>query len=402
MSLSPAAPLGRIRPSLLVAYGFRPFFLFAGLAAFLVMAGWLVVLATGSWPAGPVAPTAWHAHAMLYGFVTAAIAGFLLTAVPNWTGTAALSGAPLGGLVALYLAGRMALLPGLGVPPAVAAVADLLFLPALAVALAGPLVRAGALRNTAFLGLLALLWIGNALFHLEWLGLAEDGVRLGRTLAIGTVVMMIAVVGGRIVPAFTRNALAQRGVAVDVSPRPWVERIALAATLLLIPAEMAAPGSTLAGAVALVAALAHGVRMGRWHGWRTGGQPLVWVLHAGYAWLPVGLALKAMHGLGLPVSESAGIHALTAGAFAVMILAVMTRASLGHSGRPLVVGAVIAWSYRLLLAGAVLRVLADVAPGSLYRPLLDGAGAAWLAAFALYLMVYAPILLSPRADGRSG
>ncbi|MGQ9365884.1 NnrS family protein [Azospirillum sp. A39] len=397
-----SATVGRIRPSLLVAYGFRPFFLFAGVAAAALVALWLLVLIGGAWPDGAVGPVQWHAHEMLYAFVAAAVAGFLLTAVPNWTGTAALTGRPLGALVGLYLAGRLVLVPGAGVPPLPAALVDLAFLPALGGALAGPLVRAGKGRNTAFLGLLGLLFTGNLLFHLEWLGIAGDGVRLGQTLAIGTVVMMIAVIGGRIVPAFTRNALAQRGVAVDVTPLPWLERTTLAATLLLIPAELALPGSAAVGALALLAAAAHAARLARWHGPKTLDQPLVWVLHAGYAWLPVGLALKAATALGAPVSDGAGIHALTAGTFATMILAVMTRASLGHSGRPLAVGAAVASTYRLVLAAAALRVLAAEAPGGLYWPLLEAAGAAWLAAFTLYLAVYAPILLTPRADGRPG
>ncbi|MBK3734722.1 NnrS family protein [Azospirillum brasilense] len=387
---------------LIFAYGFRPFFLLSGLAAPVLLAAWIAVLATGSWPDGAVPAASWHAHEMLFAFVVAAVAGFLLTAVPSWTGTKALSGWPLAGLTALWLAGRVALLPVLGVPLPVAAIIDLAFLPALGVALAGPLVAAGKIRNTAFLALLGLLTTANLLFHLDWLGVLTGGTALGETLAIGVVLMMVAVIGGRIVPAFTRNALRLRGLDGTVVSRPWVEKVTLVSTLLMIPADLALPGTAVAGLLALVAALAHALRLGGWQPAKTLDQPILWVLHLGYAWVPAALALKAAHLLGAGVESSAWVHALTAGAFATMILAVMTRATLGHTGRMLVVTRPTVAGYILLTAAALLRVLAPELPGGLYWTALEGAGAAWIAAFACYLYVYAPILLAPRADGRPG
>lgn len=395
------ATLRSIRPPLLVAYGFRPFFLLAGLAGFGLLAGWLGILAHGTWPPGPVAPAAWHAHEMLFAFVAAAVAGFLLTAVPSWTGTQPRHGWPLAGLVGLWLAGRLVLLPGMTVPPAVAAVVDLAFLPALAVALAGPLVRAGKARNTAFVGLLAVLTGANLLFHLDWLGLVDGGAAAGERLAIGTVLMMVAVVGGRIVPNFTRNALNARGITAPVVTTPWVERAALGATAALLPLDLLLPDAALTGAVALAAGVAHGLRLAGWQGLRTLDQPIVWVLHAAYAWVPVGLLLKAATLLGADVSASAATHALTAGAFSAMILAVMTRATLGHTGRRLEVARPIAAAYGLILLAGALRVMAALVP-EVGEPLLHGAGTAWLLAFGLYLWVYAPMLLSPRVDGRPG
>ena len=387
---------------LIFTYGFRPFFLLSGLAAPVLLAAWIAVLATGSWPDGAVPAPAWHAHEMLFAFVAAAVAGFLLTAVPNWTGTKALSGWPLAGLIGLWLAGRIALLPFAGVPLPVAALVDLAFLPALGVALAGPLVVAGKIRNTAFLALLGVLTAANLLFHLDWLGVLPGGTALGETLAIGVVLMMVAVIGGRIVPAFTRNALRPRGLDGTIVSRPWLEKVTLLSTLLMIPADLALPGGVVAGLLALVAALAHGLRLAGWQPVKTLDQPILWVLHLGYGWVPAALALKAAHLLGAGVDGSSWVHALTAGAFATMILAVMTRASLGHTGRMLVVTRPTVAAYLLLTVAAVLRVVAPELQGGLYRTALEGAGAAWIAAFALYLYVYAPILLGPRADGRPG
>lgn len=387
---------------LIFAYGFRPFFLLSGVAAAGVLAGWIAILMTGVWPDTSVGASAWHAHEMLFGFVSAAVAGFLLTAVPSWTGTKALSGVPLAGLVGLWLAGRVAVLPFTGVPLPLAAIVDLAFFPALGVALAGPLVKAGKLRNTAFLGLLALLTLANLCFHLDWLGVIDDGVAHGESLAIGVVLMMVAVIGGRIVPAFTRNALRARGLDTAVDSRPWLEKVTLLSTLLMIPADLALPETVVAGLIALVAAVAHAARLARWQPLKTLDQPILWVLHLGYAWVPVALALKAGYMLGGFVPSAAWIHAMTAGAFSTMILAVMTRASLGHTGRALVVSRPTVAAYALLTAAALLRVAAPELPGNLHWHALQVAGVTWIAAFALYLWAYAPILLGPRADGRPG
>lgn len=387
---------------LIFAYGFRPFFLLSGVAALALMAGWIVVLSTGAWPGAAIPAVTWHAHEMLFGFVTAAVAGFLLTAVPSWTGTPALSGRPLALLVLLWLAGRVAVLPYMGLPLPVAALVDLSFLPALAVALGRPLVASGKWRNTAFVGLLALLTAANLLFHLDWMGVVADGVALGTSLALGVVLMMVAVIGGRIVPAFTRNALRARGVDAAVESPAWLERVTLLATLALIPADLLLPDSALTGGVALVAALAHAARLARWQPSRTLGQPILWVLHLGYLWVPVALGLKAGWLLGGVTSPSAWTHALTAGVFATMILAVMSRAALGHTGRPLVASRLTVAAYIVLTLAAALRVVAPELPGGLYWAGLQAAGAAWIIAFALYLAAYAPVLLSPRTDGKAG
>ncbi len=383
------------------AYGFRPFFLLAGISAALFIPLWVGVL-SGAFGLGSAIPlSGWHAHEMLFGFAVAAITGFLLTAIPSWTGTAAVSGPPLMGLVALYLAGRIASLPMLA-DYTVAAVVDLAFLPALGAVVAGPLVRAGKLRNTAFLVLLALLTVANALFRLEWLGLTAGTASFGITLMIGVVLQMVTVIGGRIIPGFTQNALRIREPGVLITPLPSLERIVLLLTALLIPADLLLPGSVVAGVLALAAAVAHGVRLSRWEGRRTLSQPVLWILHAGYAWIVVALLLKGLEfAVGLPLG-GAWLHALTAGAFTTMILAVMTRATLGHTGRAIVVSRLTVTAYALVLLAGLARTLLPMLPNGAWTPVLHTAGALWTLGFILYLWVYAPILTAPRADGRPG
>lgn len=388
-------------PPVLFAYGFRPFFLLAGLSAAVLVPLWVCV-ATGAFGlGGAVPPSGWHAHEMIYGFAATAIAGFLLTAIPSWTGSVAVKGRPLMALTALYLAGRVASLPELAdtVP---AALVDLAFLPALGAVVAGPLIRAGKLRNTAFLVLLGLLTLGNALFRLEWLGVTQATAPLGIALAVGIVLQMVTVIGGRIVPSFTQNALRQTEPTLAITPLPHLERAVLALTALLIPADLLLPGSVATGLLALAAAAAHAVRLARWKGLRTRTQPVLWILHAAYAFIPVALLLKGLEfAAGLPLG-GAWLHALTAGAFTSMILGVMSRAALGHTGRAIAVAPATVAAYVLVLLAGAARTLLPMLPDGAWTPVLHGAGALWTLGFLLFLWVYAPILVRPRADGRPG
>lgn len=384
---------------ILFQYGFRFFFLFSGIAAVGLLGAWLGVLVTGEWPEHAVGASAWHAHEMLFGTVVAAVAGFLLTAVPSWTGTKAVSGAPLMALAALWIAGRVAVFPWTGMPEPVAAVIDIAFLPGLGLALARPLVAAGKWRNSAFLILIGLLTAANLLIHLDWLELLDGGADAGFALGLGVVLMMVTVIGGRILPAFTRNGLGKAGLGVR--SWPMVERPVLVLTLALIPAAMVAPDSVVTGLIALAAAVAHAVRVAGWQGWKAWRSPILWILHVGYLWVPVALSLRALHALtGLPAA--AGTHAMTVGAFATLILAVMSRASLGHTGRPLVVSRLTVAAYVLLTVAAVARTASPILPVEWVWAALQWSGYAWVAAFALYLVAYAPVLLSPRVDGRPG
>lgn len=382
----------------LFAYGFRPNFLAAGMAAALLVPLWVASLAGAAtlpvrWPG-----SLWHGHELLFGFVAAAIGGFLLTAVPSWTGQRGFGGAPLVALAVVWLLGRLAPFAPPAVPDAVVALVDLAYLPAV-VALVAPLLFRTRNRNRALLVVLAALTACNAGFH--WATARADfaSASLALLTTVNLAVLLTTVIGGRIVPAFTNSGL---GIPGAVRPSlPWLERTVITATALVVVVDVLAAGTAAAGAIAALAGAAHAVRAWRWSPLRTTGTPLVWILHLGYAWIPAGLLLKAAAVLGGAPFAAFWLHALTAGALTSMIVAVMTRASLGHTGRELRAAPVTVAAYLLLTAAAATRVFGP-ATGIDYRVLLAAAAALWTAAFAAYLLVYAPILAGPRADGRPG
>jgi uncharacterized protein involved in response to NO len=389
------------RPVLL-ALGFRPFFLAVGIEGVALTLAWLAML-EGALPAPAwLDPFVWHGHEMLFGLVAAAIAGFLLTAVPNWTATAPLAGAPLALLLGLWALGRAALAAASWLPPAAVAAADLAFPLALLVAVARPIAKARAVRQLGIVAALTALAAANAAVHLDALGLAPGAARPALRLAIVFVAVLILVIGGRITPSFTQNALLRAGAPGRVRASPTLDRLALAGAVALALAEALAPRSLASGLAAAAAALAAAARM---HGWQTrfaARDPLLLSLHVGHAWVALGFAAIALGDLGAPIPPAVALHALTAGAAGAMILAVMTRVALGHTGRALVAPPAARLAYVLVNAGALVRVLG---------PLLDPrhtsaawllAGGLWAAAFAAFLAGYAGMLCRPRADGRPG
>lgn len=385
----------------LFAYGFRSNFLLAGLAALLLVPIWAVSFAAGTslgtgWP-----PTLWHAHEMLFGFIAVAIAGFMLTAVPSWTGQKGFAGTPLVALAAIWLSARL-LIASSGLWPAwIPAAADLAFLPFLAVLVMIPLLRSRN-RNSPLLVVLALLWIANLVFHVALIRKDAPLARHALIVGIDIVLVLVTVVGGRIVPAFTTAALRQRGVNAAVGSRPALTVIAVAMMAAVAASDALRPHSRLAGWIAASAAIAQLLRLMQWRGLRTLRQPIVWVLHLAYAWLPLGLALKAAALLGGYGMAAFWLHALTIGALTTMITAVMTRAALGHTGRPLVVHPSITVAYALLTAAALTRVFGLAVSGLSYPTVILWAALFWTMAFALFVGVYAPILWGPRADGKAG
>jgi uncharacterized protein involved in response to NO len=353
--------------------GFRPFFLGAAAWAAIAVPVWLAAYVHGYALRGMPAMF-WHAHEMVYGFGLAAVAGFLLTAIPNWTGRLPVRGVPLALLALLWLAGRVAMLvPG-------AALLDLAFLAALIAVVARELIAGRNWRNLPMLIALALLFASNLLFHL--------GIYAGLRLGIATLLMLIALVGGRIVPSFTRNWLAKKGPGTRLpAPEGWLDRAALLMALAALGSWVLAD---LTWPLALAGA-ALGLRLSRWRGLATVREPLLFVLHVGYAWLALGMIL-----LGLEVP--AALHALTVGAVGTMTLAVMTRASLGHSGRALAADGATRAIYVLITLAAVLRVVSPLA-GAQAVLVTSLAGLAWSAAFAVFALHYGRFLIAPQRSG---
>ena len=392
---SPAARRASAPPAFLSA-GFRPFFFLAALWAAISVPVWLAAYVHGYALRGSLHAMAWHAHEMVFGFGFAAVAGFLLTAIPNWTGRLPLRGAALAGLAGLWLAGRVALLVSAAIGPAAAAAIDLLFPAVLIAAIARELIAGRNWRNLPMLAALGLLFGGNVLVHLQALGIAYTA-DLGNRLGIATLLALIALVGGRIVPSFTRNWLAK--ARPEVAPPAPVGRIDIACLLAIIAglaAWIVAPGSSVASALEILAGTAAAFRLSRWRGLATVREPLLFVLHAGYAWLALGLAFLGLNGLFAWAPAGAPLHALTVGAIGTMTLAVMTRATLGHTGRPLSAGAPTVAIYLLVTLAAMLRISAPLS-GPDIVVLTSIAGIAWTAAFTVFVLQYGPMLLRPRA-----
>jgi len=395
-------PIPRYRPhhgTALFSAGFRPFFLCAAAWAALAIPLWLATFAGAVEIPTALTPATWHVHEMIFGYGAATVAGFLLTAIPNWTGRMPLQGRPLMLLVALWLVGRVAVLVSerIGGAP-FAAIADLAF-PLVFVAVVAREIAVGRnWRNLPMVVALALLFAGNALVHVEALGWSETAA-LGNRLGIATLLMLISLVGGRIVPSFTRNWLVKRqpDAAVPAS-FDAIDRVALALTALALVAWVAVPDTAIAAAVELAAGLALALRLARWRGGGTWREPLLLVLHVGYGWLALGFILLALSRLVPSLPPTAALHALTAGAIGTMTLAVMTRASLGHTGRALTAGSGTIAIYALVSLSALLRLAAPFG-GSQYLLLLSLAGAAWVAAFGLFVVIYSPALTQPRSSG---
>jgi uncharacterized protein involved in response to NO len=379
-----------------LSFGFRPFFLLGAAWAPIALAAFAAALGGGvPFPADGLALASWHAHEMLFGFVAAAVAGFLLTAVPTWTSSSPVSGLPLALLCLLWLGARAVLWPWLGLQSTPWILLDAAFFPALAVAVAIALVRARNYRNFQFIVFLLLLAAADFVFlasHLGWFEPPFDPLRFAANL----VMLMITVVAGRIVPMFTRNALLRSRVNVAIEPTPWLERVSIAAIVAVLVVDLARPETALAGAVAAIASVLLLARASRWHGHRSLAMPIVWILHAGYAWLVVALALKAAWLLGSVQWAVNWLHALTAGAFGTMVLAVTTRVALGHTGRELVAAKPIVVAYGLVMAGAALRIVAPVVLPAYYVVGIAAAAFAWASAFVIFLVIYVPILVTPR------
>lgn len=377
------------RGTALFSMGFRPFFLFSAAWAALAVPLWIAAYL--GWL--PHFTRDWHVHEMLFGYLSGVIAGFLLTAVPNWTGRLPVTGGPLAALFALWAAGRAAMLVS-ATPSVAASIIDSLFLFALAAIIAREVLAGRNVRNLPVCVLVSVLGVANVLSHLG--PYDAELARLGERIGLAVVAMLVTLIGGRIVPSFTRNWMAKRKLAPEpASPGPF-DIATLAATGAALLLWLIWPTALPAGAALLLAGALNLVRLARWRGWATSSEALVLVLHAGYLWLGVAITLLGASILAADIAPSAaGVHALTAGAFGVMTLAVMTRASLGHTGQPLAATPAISAIYVLVNIGAAIRTAAPFFQDS-YVTLLFAAAAFWSGSFLLFVLVYAPLLLRPR------
>lgn len=381
----------------LFSYGFRPFFLAAALWAIGAMALWIAALILGLDLAGDYGAAHWHAHEMLFGFSSAVLGGFLLTAIPNWTGRLPVSGRPLAALFGLWIIGRVALLSSgiIGLP--VAAAVEALFLPVLLLICAREVIVGRKWKDLKVIGGLIILSAANIWFHLSVLGNLD--VDAAARLAIGAYTMLIMIVGGRIVPSFTRNWLNKVGRTDFPVPYNRFDTAAILIGVAALGAWTFAPVHIVTAAIAVIACAFHTVRLLRWHGSPTWPEKLLFVLHAAYAFVPLGFLAISAGAIEL-LSDYPVMHVLTVGVIAFMMLAVMTRATRGHTGRPLVGSTLTSASYIAIAGAALIRPLAEVLPEH-YHHLIALSGALWIAAFVLFTLEYGPMLVRERRAPRA-
>jgi uncharacterized protein involved in response to NO len=382
-----------------LALSFRTFFLLAAIYAVAAVPLWLLVYQGLLTPASYLPPNVWHGHEMVFGFVVAVIAGFLLTATSNWTGRRTASGVWLAGLAALWVLGRVVTFAGAALPGSMVAGIDVAFLPVLAVALAVPILAAGNRRNAIFPVVLLVLGAINLFIHLGAMGVVDWDPLTGLRVAIDLILLMIGVLGGRVIPSFTKNALP----AARVNPCTKASVLSLMSLAVLAVADAVDVSPEFVGTAALAAGILNALRMRGWGSLATIRHPILWILHAGYAWMAAGLVLRGVGALTNLVPADAGIHALTVGAIGSMIIGMMSRVALGHTGRSMKPARLTVLAYWLVSGAALLRVLFSALSDESWRMVaLMGSGTLWSVAFLLFTMVYLPILCRPRIDGRAG
>ena len=373
--------------------GFRPFYLLASGFAALSILLWICQY-TGLLPAAYLRTPAWHGHEMLYGYTVAVMAGFLLTAVRNWTGKPTPTGPALMALAALWVAGRVLVLTPFVIA---AAVVNAAFPVAIAIAIGAPLVQSRNRRNYFFIALLLLLGVAVLDFHLSTLNLLPWPHRASLQAGLDVVLFVMAVMGGRVIPMFTNNGVP----GTNATRHPWVEKIALGSVLALLGADLLPLPATFVALLAFVAVAAHAARLYLWQSWRTARTPMVWVLHVAYGWIVIYLVLRGLAALGM-VGELFAVHALTIGAIGGMTIGMMTRTARGHTGRPLAPDRFEVACYILVALAAAIRVFGGMWLPGAYLATIIVSGTCWSAAFALFAIRYWPVLTRNRLDGKPG
>lgn len=380
---------------------FRPLFLGGTLFSVIAIAWWVYFWLNpfGWMPVG--GPVFWHGHEMLFGFGAAIVAGFLLTAVQSWTGVRGLRGWPLAALAFAWLAGRLLMAFGAGLPGWLLVSGDMAYLLLATVAMAYPVIKVRQWNNLMFVPILFVLALLNGLSH--W-GTMSDNPQLAMQSLHGAImifVLLITIIGGRVIPAFTANTTG----CGKAKPIKWLENTSLGSIILLLVIALVGydnvPSTLLLG-VAVVAALAHGWRFSRWGFQHSGSEPLLWSLHLAYLFIPLGFVMLALHSAGLMDNTSAALHSFTVGAMGGMILAMISRVTLGHTGRPLILPGAVRFAYLFIISAAIVRVGMSAWFPEWSQWGIALAGLLWVFAYAIYLYFYAPMLLSTRADGRPG
>jgi uncharacterized protein involved in response to NO len=382
----------KTKPPVLLSYAFRPFFLMGGIFAILSIFIWILTLHGHGLPGVSIL---WHSHEMLLGFAMAAVAGFSLTAVANWTGRPALEGTPLAWLVSSWLAGRLAMMLSGWLPASLVFLLDMLFPVLLGLLLGREIIGGRSRRNYPLVAIIVVVAVLNVLYHLganRWL---PGGDRLAIYLLIHTLLLLVTIIAGRIVPSFTGNWLRQQGQHQLPVDSDVINKSTLLLTVLVGLAASFMPMHPLTGVLAFAAALVHGFRLSRWRGFATISNPLLFVLHAAYLWLPVGYALLGCTVFGWLFTPTAALHALTMGATGSMVLAVTTRVALGHTGRPLHAARATVMAYWILMLAVLLRVLGPLSESG-YMLMIDLSAAGWMLAFGVFTWVYWPILSHAR------
>jgi len=384
--------------------GFRPFFIGAALFAVLSMSIWAAIFPLQILsPLNELAPTVWHAHEMIYGYAVAVIAGFLLAAVKNWTGLQTLRGTLLFLLFFLWLTARLLPLAGLfseaGLSLQWTAFADLLFMAMLIPAVAVPIIRAKSQRNLVVIAILALLLTGNGLFYLGVFGILADGIRLGLYLGFYIIIALVLMIGRRVIPFFTERGV---GYSVTLTNYAWLDKAVPLLMIAFIAAELVAPGNLMTTLVAAVLMVLLGLRLVGWHTkgiWR---KPLLWVLHIAYGLVAVGFAMKVAAFL-FGASPFLAVHAFALGGIGLMTLGMMARVSLGHTGRNILAPpSAVIWMFLLLSGAALLRVFVPLLAPAYYGLWVGLSQLSWILAFALFSLIYIPMLVTPRVDGQPG
>lgn len=381
----------------LFALGFRAFFALAGLAALVLIVFWNAMFKGTFMMEHYFSDSYWHAHEMLLGYAVAVIAGFLLTAVKNWTGKQTLTGDQLASLCLLWLYGRILPFYAGLLPDALIALVDFSFLPVLAYQVSKPIIQVKQYRNLVFIGLLLLLALGNGLIHVEMLGLQENTATTGIQLIVAAIIILILIIAGRVFPFFT-----ERGIPGTLIIRnPMLDNLSIASAVIVFVLQLFGISGTLLALAAVIAVAVNVVRLSGWYVQRIWYVPLLWVLYAGYGWIILGFILTVLSAYTV-VLPSLALHAFTLGGIGVLTLGMMARVSLGHTGRALKASNAIAIAFVLINIAALFRVLLPIAMPGWYENLIYVSTLFWLAAFSLFVFVYGPMLSSARIDGQEG